>query len=113
MLPGGIWLLTGWGLFSWRIDIIVALGVVGTFATLIAWTLGWLHNRYVLWERPAWLVHPATRAMLVFAFGTFLGAWPFGSSGNPLTELFGILFAPVFGGILAVIWTFAFGLRKK
>jgi len=100
------------GIFLPRIDLVVALLMLFTIASLIWWSFGWAHYRYARVERPPWIVHPATRAILAALFFTFVAAWPFGSSSNALVTFAGIALAPAIGSVLGAAWFLVFGLRQ-
>lgn len=111
MAPGGVWLLTGWGLFERRLDVAFAFGIVFVVAVMISWSLGWLHNRYVVLLRPPWVTHPMTRTVLACGFFTMVAAWPFGASSNDFDQFAGIPIAPAIGVVSGVVWFFIFGSR--
>lgn len=104
LLPGGLWLLTEWRILAWKLELLVAILIVATVWIFACWTLGWVHNRYVLWQRPCWIVHPLTRTVILFFCSTFVAGLPFAFVQNGILQLYAIFLAPLTGLIVAFLW---------
>jgi hypothetical protein len=110
-VPGSLWLIPGWLPISSRLQLCLAAAVPGVVMGLSAWSLGMLYNRGFYCERPPWIVHPATRTVLIFWVVTFLVAWPFGLVETVWFRMFGVLVAPGTGFAVAMLSYILFGTR--
>lgn len=105
MLPGGIQLLTGWGLLPRVVELVLALLLVSALALISSWSLGWLHKRCVRTNRPGWVTSPLARALLVMATVTCIVATPLAFSSEPVIQLATLLVPPAIGFGAACNWT--------
>ena len=79
---------------------------------LCRWSIGLAYNHGVKWPRPAWLVHPATRSVLIWFALVFLFAWPAGLFEDQLGTLVALMLPGLLALPFALLWFFLFGRPK-